>query len=473
MLRSLAFWMTILFSLSLFPAYTQDDPPPPLCSAEDLASSRLAGGVFAEVVSDASLTVYKDRSLGSDVVARLGPGAQVYVLSDPRCSDDLIWWPLRFRREFISGYAPEVVGGVGQLRPIFQTLDVPTTDTPITAANFGDLEPVAEAAYQEPVDLVWSPDGARLAISTPWAVWVHDIKGVPSEPRRLDPTVRAPWRMGALQFSRGGETLATVDVSDGDLHLWSLETDEHTVVDVEAEHYNGIAAISADLSMWATASLGGSISLWSAATGARLAVSEGHEAVGALAFSPDGDRLVSAGYADPTGHGVRDTSLRLWDTTTGEQLAVFDLGAPFDQANDPGRAITFSPDGTIAVFPLLVRGDRYQAVMGILNVGEMSYTTWSVVDNLNSLSFSPNGDMLVVTLVGAAYSEAWSDPFALLLLNAASGERLAELPVERLVMRAAFSPEGTLLATTHAGLTSSGSVRTDLISSGVVVWAVP
>jgi WD40 repeat protein len=74
------------------------------------------------------------------------------------------------------------------------------------------------------------------------------------------------------------------------------------------------------------------VRVWDASSRAELAVMCGHESAAAsVAFSPDGDRIVSGGDWDRT--------VRLWDARTGAEISVL-RGHEYRV-----KSVVFSPDG--------------------------------------------------------------------------------------------------------------------------------
>ncbi|CCA76411.1 related to WD40-repeat protein (notchless protein) [Serendipita indica DSM 11827] len=100
-------------------------------------------------------------------------------------------------------------------------------------------------------------------------------------------------------------------------------------------HTNGVTAIafSPDGSRIVSGSDDKTIRLWDAETGQSLGEPfRGHtNSVTAVAFSPDGSRIVSGSY---------DKTIRLWNAETGQSL-----GDPLRGHTDWGGAVAFSPDG--------------------------------------------------------------------------------------------------------------------------------
>ena len=98
--------------------------------------------------------------------------------------------------------------------------------------------------------------------------------------------------------------------------LFDLQTGDH-VRDFSRGHRDALygVAFSPDGQRLATAGYDRLIQLWEAKTGKLLNTLKGHNgAVYGIAFSPDGKVLASAGG---------DSSVKLWNTTTGQRLDTF------------------------------------------------------------------------------------------------------------------------------------------------------
>jgi WD40 repeat protein len=164
------------------------------------------------------------------------------------------------------------------------------------------------------------------------------------------------------------------------------------------------------------------IALWDVATGKQAAVLKGHKVVRAVAFSPDGRRLVSAG-----------TGLRLWDVATSKVVASTD-----DQP-DLLRALAFSPDGK-----LLGSGAMFKSGVGsaatLWEAGTLKAAAASPKDVLEvqAVAFSPDGKTLAFSVGGKV--RLWD--------VAAGRERAAIEPggTHLVVESLAFSPDGRTLA---------------------------
>ena len=105
------------------------------------------------------------------------------------------------------------------------------------------------------------------------------------------------------------------------------------------------------------------------------------DTVTSVAFSPDGKRIVS---------GSRDTTVRLWDADTGQQI-----GQPMTRHRDVVRSVAFSPDGKRIVSGSLDNTVRVWNVdTGPLVVGEPrgGQHTEGVLD----VAFSPDSRHVAV-----------------------------------------------------------------------------
>jgi WD40 repeat protein len=163
-----------------------------------------------------------------------------------------------------------------------------------------------------------------------------------------------------------------------------------------------------------------------------LRLRHSHE-VWTIAFSPDGQRLASAG---------RDRTVRIWDMSSGREVLTY-LGH-----YDYLRAVAFSPDGkTIAS-----AGGEKEVRLWDAHTGKDIRTFAGAANYLTTLAFSPDGKLLATG----------SDDRKVRLYEVATGilKRTTEEEIQGMIQAVAFHPEGKLLAVASA----DGSVR---------VWNVP
>jgi WD40 repeat protein/DNA-binding SARP family transcriptional activator len=144
-----------------------------------------------------------------------------------------------------------------------------------------------------------------------------------------------------------------------------------------------------------------------------------------LKYSPDGSRLVTAGF---------DGTARIWDAESGRELLVLeghtDQVWSADLNADNTRAATASWDGTVRVWDA--------------TTGEELLTlrppNWSEFDALYQITFSPDGMLLVVCAYYPFEDDvAW-------VWDVGTGELLFTLPTDSDPMTPAFHPDGNLLA---------------------------
>ena len=142
---------------------------------------------------------------------------------------------------------------------------------------------------------------------------------------------RAVLQRLSAAFSPDGARVVTASL-DYTARLWDVATG--AALAVLQGHTRGVssAAFSPDGARVVTASWDNTARLWDVATGTSLAVLQGHtQTVASAAFSPDGARVVTASW---------DNTARLWDVTTGASLAV--LQGHTQRVN----SAAFSPDRT-------------------------------------------------------------------------------------------------------------------------------
>jgi len=146
----------------------------------------------------------------------------------------------------------------------------------------------------------------------------------------------------SLAFSSDGTRLFSSgccdmgDITDGTVRVWEVNSGNELMV---IEHGDGIQAValSPDGKRLASAGsdVGMKIKVWDADSGAQSMTLHGHTmGIYSVVFSPDGRRILSSS---------RDQGIKLWDAITGTHVMML----PTDSAS---RSARFSPDGKTIAF---------------------------------------------------------------------------------------------------------------------------
>ncbi len=262
--------------------------------------------------------------------------------------------------------------------------------------------------------------------------------------------------VNSVVLSPDGETIASAG-DDRTIRLWNVNAREHLkTLMAHADSVNSVV-FSSDGETIASAGNDRTVRLWNANTGELIKTLKGHvENVNTVAFSPDGKTIASGSGKLAYFGGGEDSGtcigqeIRLWNANTGEPIKT--LKGHTSVVN----SVVFSPDGsTIASGSGHWWGYEGKASAGEevrlwnANTGELIKTLKGHKDVVSSVTFSPDGNLIVsgdwYDWDGYLSSGTWSGEIR--VWDAHTGEHLKTLTGHTGgVSSVAFSPDGKTLA---------------------------
>jgi WD40 repeat protein len=239
-----------------------------------------------------------------------------------------------------GGYEPAVLSGHGDILAVSDGRGKVRFWNALTRRPVG--QPIA--SHHAVTGLALSPDGKTLAVTAHGLQLWSTATG-----RQIGSPLPAADAGGPVAFSPDGTLVAAIGTDDK-ARLWNVATQQEsgTAVTNLPGASQGALAFSPRGKIYATVGANGTAALWSVTTQHRVGTlmtadgqgpAEARAAAGrpayALAFSPDGATLATAGA-----NGSSSGSIRLWDVATQQEI-----GTPMTAGPEPVYALAFSPDG--------------------------------------------------------------------------------------------------------------------------------
>jgi WD40 repeat protein len=265
-----------------------------------------------------------------------------------------------------------------------------------SATRASRLRQVAILGHGRLEDMAWSPNDDMLAVAGSVGVYLFSPDNLNAPPRPFLQGMNVGGWIQSVAFSPDG-SLVAIGNNNGNIHLREMES------------------------------------------GKDRTVLKGHKGwISHMAFSPDGTQLASvSGF-------VNDKTVRLWNTATGEELAVIE--------NDlwPPQSVAFSPDGEVVAFGTADGSiNLWQVASGPGDIEVLESQRGGVY----SLAYSPDGSILA----------AGANDGTIRLWEVASGTMQTMLEGhQKMVRDLAFRADGEMLASAS----HDGSVRVWQVSTG-------
>ncbi len=398
-----------------------------LCGAAgSYMRSRINAGMDVEVLGG-PLNMRGQPTADAQVVFQIPAGWTFSITGGPECADGAVWWLALVNGQ--TGYIAESREGsylVGPAPPpALPSREALNASLIPFLLEFGRISGNFQPAH------AWSSD-SRFLVAPGAAgsdgVWVYDLRQPSLMPQFLELAERIAaleFRPSHDQFIVGSETgaLQLWEIHDGELLTFSerLRLNAHAgPVSAVAFSPDGDRLASAGREAYTHVDVDRDFAaiVWDLPTVAQQAVLSGNgQLIRKLAFSQNGKTVFSAG----------DDSRRVWDASSGARLSSFGAAAILTAAE-------FSPGGQQFAWTQAPPGVSLEILDPDSFARLASYPV--PTSTVTSLDFSPDGAMLVVGAAEGIFS-VW---------NTESHELIATRETEGGIYDVSFSPDGAMIA---------------------------
>jgi len=392
--------------------------------------SRVNAGMEVEALAG-SLNLRGHPSPEAPVLLQIPAGLPLRITAGPDCVDGYVWWLAIFNDQ--TGYIAEAGDGDYYVHPLappaIPSREALNINLVAYLQEFGRLQGNFQSAHG------WSSDNRYLAM--PGAigsdsVWLYDLRQPNLTPALLDfdqGITTLAFRPDQAQVAFGSDA--------GSLHLWQIVDGSPLTFSERLflnAHVGPVSAIAFSPDGEKLASAGPEANtqaevdrrfaaiVWDLPSVSQESILTGNgELIHELAFNPNGDSIFSAG----------DSSRGVWTVSSGERFGSFGVSAVLTAAE-------YSPAGQQFAWAQAAPGASLEMLDAVSFASLANYPVPTA--NVTTLGFSPDGAMLVVGAADGVFT-VW---------DTTAHQLLTTREIDGAIHDISFSPDGSLIAVSTA-----------------------